>query len=75
MPKNSKAKKDSSLSWEYSSALESVEHISISPVYNLFINGKFVNPISTKSIFRQSPSLVYEYWITPGEDAHKIPVL
>lgn len=56
MPKNSKAKKDSSLSWEYSSALESVEHISISPVYNLFINGKFVNPISKKYFYSINPA-------------------
>ena len=56
MPKNSKAKKDSSLSWEYSSALESVEHISISPVYNLFIDGKFVNPISKKYFYSINPA-------------------
>ena len=58
MPKNSKATKDSSLSWEYSSALESVEHISISPVYNLFINGKFVNPISKKYFYSIIPPMV-----------------
>jgi len=56
MPKNSKAKKDSSLSWEYSSALESLEHISISPVYNLFIDGKFVNPISKKYFYSINPA-------------------
>ena len=56
MPKNSKAKKNSSLSWKYSSALESVEHISISPVYNLFIGGKFINPISKKYFYSTNPA-------------------
>ena len=56
MPKNSKAKKNSSLSWKYSSALESVEHISISPVYNLFIGGEFINPISKKYFYSTNPA-------------------
>ena len=56
MPKNSKAKKNSSISWKYSSALESVEHISISPVYNLFIGGKFVKPISKKYFYSTNPA-------------------
>ena len=56
MSKNSKAKKKSSISWEYSSALESVEHISISPVYNLFIGGKFINPISKKYFYSTNPA-------------------
>jgi len=56
MPKNSKAKKNSSISWKYSSALESVEHISISPVYNLFIGGEFINPISKKYFYSTNPA-------------------
>ena len=44
------------ISWKYSSALESVEHISISPVYNLFIGGKFVNPISKKYFYSTNPA-------------------
>ncbi|MDG2266684.1 MAG: aldehyde dehydrogenase family protein [Candidatus Marinimicrobia bacterium] len=56
MSKNSKAKKNSSVSWKYSSALESVEHISISPVYNLFIGGKFINPISKKYFYSTNPA-------------------
>ena len=56
MSENSKAKKNSSMSWEYSNALESIEHISISPVYKLFIGGKFVNPISKKYFHSSNPA-------------------
>ena len=56
MSENSKAKKSSSMSWKYSNALESIEHISISPVYKLFIGGKFVNPISKKYFHSSNPA-------------------
>ena len=56
MSENSKEKKNSSMSWKYSNALESIEHISISPVYKLFIGGKFVNPISKKYFHSFNPA-------------------
>ena len=56
MSENSKEKKNSSMSWKYSNALESIEHISISPVYKLFIGGKFVNPISKKYFHSSNPA-------------------
>ena len=48
MSKNSKAKKNSSTTWQYSNALENMDHISISPIYNLYIGGKFVKPLTKK---------------------------
>ena len=46
MAKNSKVKKSDSIDWDYSVALESTDHISISQEYKLFIGGKFVKPLS-----------------------------
>jgi aldehyde dehydrogenase (NAD+) len=47
-----KATKDLSLDfkgvWEYAPAPEDTKHITIKPQYDLFINGKFVKPLSKK---------------------------
>ncbi len=37
-----------SFTWDYAPALESSDHISINAKYNLFINGKFIEPKSKK---------------------------
>ena len=44
MAKNIKVKKSDLIDWDYSVALESTDHISISQEYKLFIGGKFVKP-------------------------------
>ena len=56
MAKNSKAKKSDSINWDYSVALESTDHISISQEYKLFIGGKFVKPLSKKYFNSINPS-------------------
>lgn len=43
---SSKIKLESRESWQYAAAPESVDHVSIKPQYDLFINGKFVKPNS-----------------------------
>ena len=55
MAKNSKVKKSDSIDWDYSVALESTDHISISQEYKLFIGGKFVKPLSNCLLYT-SPS-------------------
>ena len=56
MAKNSKVKKSDSIDWDYSVALESTDHISISQEYKLFIGGKFVKPLSKKYFNSINPS-------------------
>ena len=55
MAKNSKVKKSDSIDWDYSVALESTDHISISQEYKLFIGGKVVKPLSKKYFNSISP--------------------
>ena len=56
MSKKIKAKKSISINWEYSAAVESTDHISISPKYDLYIDGKFVKPLSKKYFYSINPS-------------------
>ncbi|MEQ1734598.1 MAG: aldehyde dehydrogenase family protein [Bacteroidia bacterium] len=55
-----KATKDLSLDfkgvWEYAPAPEDTKHISIKPQYDLFINGKFVKPLSKKYFDTVNPA-------------------
>ncbi|HOZ51211.1 MAG TPA: aldehyde dehydrogenase family protein [Chitinophagaceae bacterium] len=53
---SSKIKLESRASWQYAAAPESVDHVSIKPQYDLFINGKFVKPNSKKYFDTYSPS-------------------
>ena len=56
MTKNSKVNNSDLIDWEYSSALESTDHISIAQEYKLFIAGKFVKPLSKKYFNSINPS-------------------
>jgi aldehyde dehydrogenase (NAD+) len=55
-----KATKDLSLDfkgvWEYAPAPEDTKHITIKPQYDLFINGKFVKPLSKKYFDTVNPA-------------------
>ena len=42
--------------WNYAPASESKDHVKINPRYDLFINGKFVKPLSKKYFSTHSPS-------------------
>lgn len=50
------SKETSQFIWNYSPAPESKDHVKINPRYDLFINGKFVKPLSKKYFSTHSPS-------------------
>lgn len=52
----SASKEKSPFIWNYAPAPESKDHIKINPRYDLFINGKFVKPLSKKYFSTHSPS-------------------
>ena len=49
-------KKTKNKIWDYSIALENIKHINIKKKYGLFINGKFVKPLSNKYFYSKNPA-------------------
>src|SRR5688572_3477423 len=49
-------KTTSSFTWDYSPSPESTDHINIDSRYGLFINGKFVPPLSKKYFKTHNPA-------------------
>jgi aldehyde dehydrogenase (NAD+) len=64
----------SAKTWSYAAAPESKDHISIKPQYDLFINGKFVKPLSKKYFDSVNPANEQKICSVARADAKDVDV-